>query len=163
MSSRAVEAAVALGSNLGDRRAFLESALASIARTPGVKLLARGPIREYPPLTKRGAKLADVGGPYLNSACVIRTTLDAHQLLARLLHIERDHHRVRSETQPWAARTLDLDLLLFDADAFEHDTLIIPHPRMHQRRFVLEPLAAIAPDWLVPGFNRSVAELLVAL
>lgn len=153
-------AAIALGSNLGDRRAHIEAAFCALSRVPGIKLLARGPILETAPLTKAGV---NSGGPYLNSAAVIRTTLEAHQLLARLHHIERDHGRERNAKTRWQARTLDLDLLLYADQQINDPGLRVPHPEMSGRAFVLTPLAAISPGWIVPGIGRSVAELAISL
>lgn len=165
-----VKAAIALGSNLGERRGHIESALAAISRVPGVKLIARGPIIENPALRHPNppdpAHATDPGGAYLNTACVVLTTLDPRQLLSRLHHIERDHGRSREESQPWAPRTLDLDLLLYADQHIEDHGLNVPHPRMTLRRFVLEPLAAIAPYWPInapEAQNHTVSEMLALL
>lgn len=157
MTHMVVPAAIALGSNLGDRRAHIEAALAAIGRVPGVKLVARGPVLESEAVGKRGV---DPGGAYLNSACIVHTTLDAHQLLGRLHHIERDHGRDRAAAQPWGPRTLDLDLLIYGDETISDPGLEVPHPRMHERRFVLEPLAAVAPGWMIAGRGVSVKEAL---
>lgn len=157
MTHPTVPVAIALGSNLGDRRAHIEAALAALGRVPGIRLIARGPIIENPAMSKRGV---NVGGPYLNTACVLLTSLDPHQLLGRLHHIERDHGRERSPDRVWEERTLDLDIVLYGDDSIDDDGLTVPHPRMHERRFVLEPLAAIAPAWPVPGRDASVKQLL---
>jgi 2-amino-4-hydroxy-6-hydroxymethyldihydropteridine diphosphokinase len=160
MTHPVVAAALALGSNVGDRRAHIEAALAALGRVPGVKLVARGPMIENPAVGKRGV---DPGGAYVNSACVVQTTLDAHQLMGRLHHIERDHGRERTAEQAWGPRTLDIDLLMYGDEVIQDAGLVVPHPRMHERRFVLEPLAAIAPGWVVAGLGKSVRELLRGL
>lgn len=160
MSGQPVNAAIGVGSNLGDRRAHIEAALAALSRVPGVKLVARGPVIENPPMVKEGV---EPGGMYLNTAVVVRTTLDAHQLLARLQHIERDQGRQRDAKNVWGPRTLDLDLLLFGEEVIDDPGLRVPHPGLGERRFVLEPLAAIAPTWVAPGLGKSVAELLAGV
>lgn len=144
-------AAIALGSNLGDRHAHLEAAFTALAALPQTRLTARGPILETAAVPRPGTT-ADPGGPYLNSAALIETTLDPHTLLLELHAIERSRGRDRASESPnaWSPRTLDLDLLLYADHIITTPTLTLPHPRMHERRFVLQPLAAIAPEWRVP-------------
>jgi 2-amino-4-hydroxy-6-hydroxymethyldihydropteridine diphosphokinase len=153
MSSLAL---IGLGSNLGDRRAILEGAIADLAATPGVHVRRVSSLRETEP----------VGGPpgqgsYLNAAAMLGTTLDPIELLDVLLSIETRSGRVR--TVRWGERTLDLDLLLFDDRIIETAELTVPHPRLAGRRFVLEPLAEIAPDAIEPKSGRTVSELLETL
>lgn len=150
MSSRAL---IGLGSNLGDRRATLDGAIAALDATPGVRVRRVSAFHETEP----------VGGPpgqgaYLNAAAALETTLDPLELLHVLQAIEARFGRVR--TVRWGERTLDLDLLLFDDRIIQTPTLSVPHPRLAERRFVLEPLAEIAPRAVEPRTGRSVSELL---
>jgi 2-amino-4-hydroxy-6-hydroxymethyldihydropteridine diphosphokinase len=142
---------VALGSNLGDREAALRAALGRLAATPGVVLVAVSRLWETEP----------VGPPqpaYLNAAAALDTTLSARELLARLLAIEREAGRTRGAERN-APRTLDLDLLLFGDESIDEPGLVVPHPRLAQRAFVLEPLAEIAAELRHPALGASIAEL----
>ncbi|MGI0489156.1 2-amino-4-hydroxy-6-hydroxymethyldihydropteridine diphosphokinase [Pantanalinema rosaneae CENA516] len=142
--------AIALGSNLGDSLAILESALRQLAQTPNIQLLAHS----------HWYQTKAVGPPqpdYLNGCALLQTNLSPLQLLATLLQIEATFGRVRRER--WAARTLDLDLLLFDDLILDTPTLKIPHPRMAERAFVLVPLAEISPNWKEPMSGKAIAEL----
>jgi 2-amino-4-hydroxy-6-hydroxymethyldihydropteridine diphosphokinase len=149
-------ACIGLGSNLGDRRATLEGAIAALARTSGVQVQKVSSFHETEP----------VGGPpgqgkYLNAAAVIETDLDAHGLLRVLEGIEAQFGRIRSVH--WGERTLDLDLLLFGEEIISTLELTVPHPRLRVRRFVLEPLAEVAPEAVDPVTKRTIADLLAAL
>jgi 2-amino-4-hydroxy-6-hydroxymethyldihydropteridine diphosphokinase len=149
-------ACIGLGSNLGDRRATLEGAIAALARTSGVHVQKVSSFHETEP----------VGGPpgqgkYLNAAAVIETDLDAHGLLRVLEAIEAQFGRIRSVH--WGERTLDLDLLLFGEEIISTLELTVPHPRLRVRRFVLEPLAEVAPEAVDPVTKRTIADLLAAL
>jgi 2-amino-4-hydroxy-6-hydroxymethyldihydropteridine diphosphokinase len=151
----AVLAAVAWGSNLGDRHAAVASALARLAAEPGVRLVAGSRTRETEP----------VGGPpqgrYLNGVVVVETTLAPRDLLDALLRIEAAGGRVRAERD--GPRTIDLDLLLHGDAVVDEPRLTLPHPRMQARRFVLEPLAEVLPAWRHPALQRTAAELLALL
>jgi 2-amino-4-hydroxy-6-hydroxymethyldihydropteridine diphosphokinase len=142
---------VGLGSNLGDARAHVLRAFEDLARLPETRLEARSALYRSAPLDAPGQ--AD----YVNAAAGVDTELSAAQLLAALQDIERRHGRERPYAN--APRTLDLDLLLYDEAAFESAMLTLPHPRMHQRAFVLAPLAELDPRLEVPG-RGSVRELL---
>jgi 2-amino-4-hydroxy-6-hydroxymethyldihydropteridine diphosphokinase len=146
--------AIALGSNLGDREQHLRDAIASL--TPFVHSLRVSTFHDTAPV--------GVPGPqpiYLNAAVVGDTALSAHELLDTLLEIETSLGRVRPFAN--APRTLDLDLILYDAEIETSERLSLPHPRFRERRFVLAPLAEIAPDWRDPVTGKSVEELLRAL
>jgi len=146
--------AIALGSNLGDREQHLRDAIAAL--TPFVHNLRVSTFHDTAPV--------GVSGPqpiYLNAAVVGDTMLSARELLGTLLEIETSLGRVRPF--PNAPRTLDLDLILYDAEIETSERLSLPHPRFRERRFVLAPLAEIAPDWRDPVTGKSVEELLRAL
>jgi len=98
-------------------------------------------------------------GPYLNAAALIETSLSPRELLGQLLRIERAAGRDRAKEQRWGPRTLDLDLIFFADRIISEPDLKVPHPLMHERMFVLEPLAEIAPRAVHPVLNRTVIEL----
>jgi 2-amino-4-hydroxy-6-hydroxymethyldihydropteridine diphosphokinase len=133
---------IGLGANLGDPRATLDAAFERLAALPAATLLRRSSLYRTAPI--------DSGGPdYLNAVAEIATTLAPHELLALLQGIEREHGRERPYRN--APRTLDLDLLLFDDQVLTAPDLALPHPRLHERAFVLAPLAELTPDLVVPG------------
>jgi 2-amino-4-hydroxy-6-hydroxymethyldihydropteridine diphosphokinase len=143
---------VALGANLGDRRATLSQAVARIAASPGITLVAQSDWYETPA----------VGGPadqppFLNGAVRLDVVLGPHQLLAILRDIESDLGRARDVR--WGPRTLDLDLLLYGELVLESPNLTLPHPRMAYRRFVLEPAAEVAADMRHPLIGWTIREL----
>lgn len=144
---------IGLGSNLGDRRATLEGAVAALAAFPEVEVIRVSGFIETEPVGGPPEQ-----GPYLNAAIEVETTLDPLGLLRVLQEVEGGFGRVRSVR--WGERTLDLDLLLFDDLVFDSPELTVPHPRMTGRRFVLEPLAEIAPTKVVAGTGRTVAQWL---
>jgi 2-amino-4-hydroxy-6-hydroxymethyldihydropteridine diphosphokinase len=146
---------IALGSNVGDRAATLLSAITRIDAIPGVAVRRISRFLETAP---EGGPAEQ--GPYLNAAACLETSLEPEGLLESLQEVEAAFGRDRSREQRWGPRTLDLDILLIDQQVLSSDRLTVPHPRMHQRRFVLEPLALIAPEVVVPGQAKTVADLL---
>ena len=149
-------ACIALGSNLGDRQGTLEGAIAALSGTRGVVVRKVSSFHQTEPVGGPPGQ-----GPFLNAAAVLETTLDPFGLLHVLQAIEDQFGRTR--TVRWGERTLDLDLLLFDEQIVTTAELTIPHPRMATRRFVLEPLAEIAPDAVDPVSRQTIAALLAAL
>jgi 2-amino-4-hydroxy-6-hydroxymethyldihydropteridine diphosphokinase len=134
---------VGIGSNLGDREDNLRRAVELLSVEDGVDVTAVSEIRETEPVGPVEQ------GPFLNGAVRIQTDLGPRELLERLLAVEQRLGRVREER--WGPRTIDLDLLLYGDDAVDEPGLTVPHPRLHERRFVLEPLADLAPSLEIPG------------
>src|SRR5262249_45353988 len=148
-----VKAYVALGSNLGDRQGHLERALKALRENPSVTVHRVSSFLETAPVGGPPGQ-----GPYLNAVAEIETTLEAEALLQLLLEIEQRLGRVRHERH--GPRTIDLDLLLYGNLVREGKELTAPHPRMHEREFVLQPLAQIAPHLVHPELGRTASELL---
>ena len=156
MSARKHNAYVGLGSNLGRRERNIEAALNALQTTRGVEVVAISSLYETDP----------VGGPeeqprFINAAAHVRTTLGPARLLAVCNQIEDALGRQREIR--WGPRTIDVDLLIYDREIRADPELTLPHPLLHERRFVLEPLAEIAPDLLHPVLQMTVGELLEKL
>jgi len=150
---------LALGSNLGDREANIREAL-KLLEARGVRAAAVSKLIETAPV---GAPPGTEHLCYLNGAACIETALSPQALLNVLLDVERELGRVRDAGERNAPRTADLDLLLYETLVLDEDGLCLPHPRMHLRRFVLEPLAELAPNLRHPVLQKTVAELLAAV
>jgi len=147
---------VALGSNLGDREATLRAAVEALGEEPGIDVVAVSRFLDTEPV-------GFLDQPrFLNGAVALDTTLSARELLDVLLEVERRFGRVRDGVPAQGPRTLDLDLLLFGDAEIDEPGLRVPHPRLHERRFVLEPLADVDPALEVPGRGR-VEEILARL
>jgi len=146
-------ALISLGSNLGDRAATLTSALAAIEATPEVRVVRASRFYETTPIGGPGFQ-----EPFLNGAAILETTLEPEALLDVLQRVENEHGRVREEH--WGPRTLDLDLLTYDDVVLRTPRLTLPHPRMSYRKFVLEGVVEIAPDFTHPLLIRPYRLLL---
>ncbi|WP_243028347.1 2-amino-4-hydroxy-6-hydroxymethyldihydropteridine diphosphokinase [Thermus albus] len=145
---------VGLGSNLGDRAGYLLKALSLLSRLEKTRLLRLSPVYETEP----------VGPPqplYLNLVAEVDTELSPRAFLEGLLTVEQSLGRERKE--PWGPRTIDLDLLLYGDLVLQEEGLEVPHPRLHQRAFVLVPLADLIPEGRHPVLKRTFAELLAPL
>ena len=144
---------VALGSNVGDREAILEEAVAGLGRLEATRIVAVSRFRETDPVGYLDQPR------FLNGVAEVETALAPAPLLEALLELERAHGRDRAAAPPQGPRTLDLDLLLYDDAVIDEPGLQVPHPRLHQRGFVLEPLSDLDPGLEVPGKGQVQALL----
>jgi 2-amino-4-hydroxy-6-hydroxymethyldihydropteridine diphosphokinase len=147
---------IGLGANLGERERTIAAALRRIDEDERTSLL-----RSTVPIETDPVGYTDQPR-FFNAAASLATTRSPRELLDLLLEIERDLGRVRGEGPRYGPRTIDLDLLLYDDETIDEDALEVPHPRLHERRFVLEPLAELDPSLVVPG-RGPVSELLAEL
>ncbi|HKV53424.1 MAG TPA: 2-amino-4-hydroxy-6-hydroxymethyldihydropteridine diphosphokinase [Candidatus Binataceae bacterium] len=154
---------IGLGTNLGDRAANYREAIQRIANLPETRIVRLSSIYETEPV-------GDIEGVFLNGVAEIETELPADGLMRRLLAIERTMGRKRVPGRKAAvarrkyhARIIDLDLLFFNKETIETPALTVPHPRLHERRFVLAPMAELAPTLIHPKLNSTISELLVGL
>ena len=145
---------VGLGGNLEDPRAQIERALALLAAEEDVEVVAVSTLRETDPVGYEDLPR------FLNGVVELQTSLEARELLERLLATERRLGRVRGEGPRFGPRTIDLDLLLHGDDVIAEPGLQVPHPRLHERRFALEPLAELDPALEIPG--RGAVQTLLA-
>ncbi|MFN8223532.1 MAG: 2-amino-4-hydroxy-6-hydroxymethyldihydropteridine diphosphokinase [Gaiellales bacterium] len=150
------EAYIGVGANLGDRESTIAAALAALDEGPGVTVGRCSSLRETEPW-------GPVAQPdYLNAVVVIDTELAPFELLARLLEIERALGRDRADELRYGPRTIDLDLLLYGDQVIAEPGLEVPHPRISEREFVLEPLVELDPSLVIPGHGHA-DELLARL
>lgn len=158
---------IGLGTNLGDRLANYQEAIERIGKIAGCRVLRQSSIYETEPVDDPR------GRPYLNGAIEVETELSAEELMHKLLSIERAMGRkpAQRRTAPrrttgkvsYKPRIIDLDLLFFNKEIFDTNNLTVPHPALHERRFVLSPLSELAPALVHPKLNASVSELLAGL
>ena len=134
---------IGIGSNLGDRETHLREALDLLASVDDIEVVAVSGLRETKPVGPVEQ------GPFLNGAVQVSTDLPPRQLLERLLDVEQRLGRVRDVR--FGPRTIDLDLLVYGDETADEPGLTLPHPRLHERRFALEPLAELDPSLVVPG------------
>ena len=144
------KSAIALGSNLGDSSTNLEQACIALDNSHGINIIARSSWYQTKPI---GPPQPD----YLNGCVLVKTILSPEDLLNNLQRIEDNFGRQRKIK--WGARTLDLDIILYDDLIIQKSNLQIPHPYMRERAFVLEPLTEIAPDWIDPVTGQSIKNL----
>ena len=147
-------ALIALGGNRGDVRAAFAGAIAAISQRAG-RLVARSSDYSTPPWGEANQP------PYVNACIEIETSLDPYTLLAALQAIETEHGRDRAREQRWGVRTLDLDLIAYDDLSVDTPDLVLPHPRLFERAFVLVPLSEIAPHRPISG--RTATQAMKAL
>jgi 2-amino-4-hydroxy-6-hydroxymethyldihydropteridine diphosphokinase len=146
---------VGLGANLGDREATIRQAVERLSSEPGIEVLAVSSLRETDPVGYLDQPR------FLNGAVALETELGPRELLERLFRIERELGRERGEGPRFGPRPIDLDLLLYGEEVVEEPGLSVPHPRLAERRFALEPLHELDPDLRLPD-GRRVEELLAA-
>ncbi len=144
------------GGNMGDTEDLFRQARQQLANHPQIRVKGGSPLYQTPA----------IGGPsgqpdYINAVLAIETSLSEFALLTFCQQLEQDGGRVR--TVRWGPRTLDIDLLLFADHVCASEILTLPHPRLHQRHFVLLPLCDLAPDWIHPVYQKSIARLLTEL
>ncbi len=151
------KAYVALGSNLGNPAGNVINAASEMGVIPGVRVIATSRLYTTAPVGVKNQP------DFVNAVAMLEVECSARELLDGLLAIEKRYGRNREAEQRWGPRTLDLDLLLFCEQTIDEPGLTVPHPRMKERRFVLQPLADLAPGVVPPGWETSVAQTLEAL
>jgi len=147
-----VKAYVGLGSNLGDREATIRRAVELLGERPGVEVVAVSTLRDTDPVGYEDQPR------FLNGAVALEVDLPPRALLEELLAVERELGRDRPQETRWGPRTIDLDLLLYGEEAVDEPGLTVPHPRLAERQFVLEPLYELAPELTLPD-GRTVRDL----
>lgn len=144
-----------LGANLGDRERTIRRAVELLAAEPGIEVVAVSTLRETAPVGYEEQP------DFLNGAVALETELSPQELLARLMAVERELGRVRAAGPRFGPRTIDLDLLLYGQETVAETGLTLPHPRLAERRFVLEPLHELDPGLTLPD-GRAVGDLLAS-
>jgi len=147
------QAVLLLGSNIDNRLELLANASSLIIEQIG-SLVAASSIYESDPWGY------DSNNPFLNQALLIKTKISPEKVLETCLSIEAQLGRTRNENGTYADRNIDIDILLFAELIISNETLEIPHPRMHQRKFCMEPLVEVAPNWIVPTFQKTTRQVL---
>jgi 2-amino-4-hydroxy-6-hydroxymethyldihydropteridine diphosphokinase len=140
-----IRAYVGIGSNLGNPRKTIAAALDLLRAEPGIEIVAVSTLRETDPIGYEDQPR------FLNGAAALETELPPRKLLERLLAIERQLGRIRRDTPRYGPRTIDLDLLLYGQETLDEPGLTVPHPRLHERRFALDPLVELDPALEIPG------------
>ena len=141
-----------LGSNIGERIAYIEKAVKEISEIPGLKLISSSSVYETDPWGKQNQN------DFLNSVIEIETELSAENLLKELKHIEKKSGRINNSR--WSEREIDIDLLFYGNEILVNEIINVPHRQIENRKFVLIPLAEIAPEFIHPVFNKTISELL---
>jgi 2-amino-4-hydroxy-6-hydroxymethyldihydropteridine diphosphokinase len=155
---------IGIGTNLGDKAANYREAITRVAGLPETRVLRQSSVYETDPVGE-----ADLMGPFFNGAVEIETKLPADLLMRRLLGIERTMGRKRvpgrkpTRRARYKPRVIDLDLLFFDKETRGTPALTLPHPRLHERRFVLAPMAELAPALIHPKLNVTISDFLANL
>ena len=154
-----MELGLSLGSNIGSRLDHLKEARRRILATSGMKLVAQSPVYETEPV---GVKPEYQRLEFLNAVLIIDSPCAAHECYNQLRGIEEDMGRHRGSDR-YSPRSIDIDMIYIDNLSIESGGLVIPHPRWLERRFVVQPLADIRPDLILPGTDKTVAQILAAL
>ena len=154
-----METIISMGSNLGDRLAALTMARRRIAEWPDVEIAAQSPVYETEPV---GVQSQYSQLPFLNAVLVLESPWDGHEWYQRLHALETKLGRKRVLDR-YAPRTIDLDIVCVGDSRIESGGLVIPHPHWKERRFVVQPLADIRPDLVIPGEKRTIRQILDAL
>jgi 2-amino-4-hydroxy-6-hydroxymethyldihydropteridine diphosphokinase len=148
---------IGIGTNLGDRPANYSEALLRIGKLRGTRIVRQSSVYETEPV-------GEVEGAFLNGAVEVETELGAEELMQQLLAVERAMGRRRNpRSRAYQPRVIDLDLLFFNQETINTPALQVPHPRLHERRFVLVPMSELAPSLVHPKLNATISELLTGL
>ena len=142
-----------LGSNSGNRLQFIEQAISLLNLAENIKIIRRTALYETEPWGVKNQNW------FLNIIVEIKTDLSPQDLLLKCMSIEKTLGRNRDKEQRWGERTIDIDIILYNKDVVNTDMLTIPHPRMHQRAFVLVPLLELIPDFIHPVLNKTISDL----